>query len=202
MLIQDLILVIGGAMGALVLRSAAKLAVKLRAERKPVAEYHCSDENVGPGGLSHGWGKKISDRSASNGSAWSSGENQVGPLRREHTIYGPYTNDFGKPGYYKVTFRVRCLTDLSPSNDSIVVLDVVRAPFSLEKGMVLIGQRVIRARELKRVYKYFNVYCYYAGGGIYEYRSSVNAKELLKTANSVLFDTIKVYRHFPTWDIF
>jgi len=201
---QDLLLVISGALGTLLLRTGAKITVKVHADTRPLAEYHCSDENArpGPGRLSQGCGMKVSDRKASNGYAWAHGSNQVGSSPREHTIYGPYTNDFGKPGYYKVTFRVRCCEDLPISNEPIVVLDVVRAPFSDEVGMALMGQRVIRARELTKVYKRFNVYCHYTGGGIYEYRCSVIATDHFKTTNTVLFDTIKIYRHFPLWDVF
>jgi hypothetical protein len=204
LILQDLLLVISGALGTLLFRTGAKITVKVHADTRPLAEYYCSDENAspGPGRLSQGWGKKVPDRKASNGYAWAHGNNQVGSSPREHTIYGPYTNDFGKPGFYKVTFRLRCLEDLPPSKDVVVVLDVVRAPFSDEVGMALMGQRVIRARDLKKAYKRFNVYCHYTGGGIYEYRSSVIAKNLLKNENAVLFDTIKVYRHFPLWDVF
>jgi hypothetical protein len=204
LILQDLLLVVSGALGALLLRTGAKIAVKVHADTRSLAEYYCSDENAnpGPGVLSQGWGKKVSDPKASNRYAWAHGNNQVGSWPREHTIYGPYTNDFGKPGFYKVTFRVRCLEDLPPSKHAIVVLDVVRAPFSDEVGMALMGQRVIRAKDLKKTYKRFNVYCHYTGGGIYEYRCSVIGKDLLKPENTVLFDTIKIYRDFPLGDVF
>lgn len=204
LIIQDLLLVISGAVGTLLLRSGAKLAVKLDADTRPLKKYYCSDKNVvpNPGRLSQGRGDKVSDRAASKRYAWAHGSNQVGPSPREHTIYGPYTNDFGNPGFYKVSFRLRCLKDLPSSDDPIVVLDVVRSPFSEEHGMALLGQRVISARELKMEYKRFNVYCHYVGGGIYEYRCSVVSNNLLKDGNTVLFDTIKVYRHFRIWDVF
>jgi hypothetical protein len=192
---------LSGAVGALLLRSLFKLTGKLLSERLPVAVYRCAVHDTGPGGLHHGWGGAEMDEVASGGDAWAHGANQVSVFKREHTIFGPYTNDFGRPGYYKVTFRLRGRRNFPKTDAVVAVLDVVRAPFAYEKDLILIGQRVIRAREMKNSYRAFNIYCYYSGVGIYEYRCCVKADKFNISENSVLFDTIKVYRHFPIWDI-
>jgi hypothetical protein len=202
---QEIAILLSGALGALLIRSGIKLAIKLLAERKPLAEYDCGNENTGPGCLRKSWGKRISDPKATNNQAWTYSNDRIEP-RREHTIYGPYTNDFGKPGSYKVIFRIRCLNHFDwsskspPSpNDTVIVLDVVQTPFSKQQGMVMTGQRMIRAQELKPTYKNFVVNCYYAGGGIYEYRCSVMRDKLPKSDNTFLFDNIKVYRQLSAW---
>lgn len=200
--ITILVSVISGALGVEILRSGIKLVRKLRAERKPLIVYDCGDKNTDPGYLRKSWGKRFPDEKASNNQAWAYSNDRIQPLR-EHTIYGPYTNDFGKLGSYKVTFRIRCQNHFDFSNtppsphDTVIVLDVVKTPFAEEKTMMLMGQRNIQAQELKTTYKDFNVYCNYAGGGIYEYRCSVIRDKLPKTDNTFLFDSIEVYRQLP-----
>ena len=205
--ITILVSVISGALGVSILRSGIRLVRKLQAERKPLAEYDCGDENTDPGCLRKSWGKRFPDESASNNQAWAYSNDRIEP-RREHTIYGPYTNDFGKPGSYKVTFRIRCLSNFDFSSkgpplphDTVIVLDVVRTPFAKEQSMIILGQRIVRAQELKATYKNFNINCHYAGDGIYEYRCSVIRDKLPKSENTFLFDSIKVYRQLPAWEI-
>ena len=47
--ITILVSVISGALGVSILRSGIRLVRKFHAERKPLAEYDCGDENTDPG---------------------------------------------------------------------------------------------------------------------------------------------------------
>lgn len=97
---------LGGALGALLFRSLLRFAGKVWAERKPLAVYDCADDTHRPGGFWHGSGTRVPvDPIATNGRSWEHAPQTTGS-DHPHSIYGPHVNDFGKPGYYRVTFRV------------------------------------------------------------------------------------------------
>jgi hypothetical protein len=118
-----------------------------------------------------------------------------------HTIYGPYVNDFGRPAYYRVSFRIYG-AGFGGSEDPVIVIDVIQRPLFLGKDLVVLGQRVIRGKDLTNKYRDFDVFCYAAGSGTYEYRCLVHREAYDEKRHTVRFDTIRVYLHVPAWEIF
>ena len=197
---------LGGAVGALLLRSALRLAGILYSRSKALAVYDCaSSEPSKPAELRHTWGCQVPDVESTNGKAW-----EYKPIRierppgeqitGEHVIYGPYVNNFGKPGFYRVRFRIRGI-DLPNTDERIMVLDVVQAGFGTETALRLLGQKIITARELSRTYEYFDVKCFASGTGVYEYRCTVFKDAAALKGARVLFDNIKVYSDPPIWEM-
>lgn len=196
-------LVIGaffGAVGAYLLKTLLRYRAKWKSSKTPLAVYDCAEElGYKPGVLWHGWGSPVRDEQAASSYAWEHSAACLG-FKKEHTIYGPYSNDLGQPGFYTVKFRVRGVGFLA-SNEPILVLDVTQAPFGGRTEFVLFGQRVVKARELDGAYKDFSIDFYTSGGGIYEYRCSVLNPDRPQPGTRILFDTIKVYRHIPIWEV-
>lgn len=196
---------LGGAVAALFFRSLLRLAGKIWAERSPVAQYGCADTSairphIFTGLLLHGKGRSVDDPRALKRRAWEhSSDNAEGD--GEHTVYGPYVNDFGKPGFYRVSFLVYG-SGFSDEDLPVVILDVIQRPFFMrDDTLIVLGQRVIRARELKSEYTSFDVYCYAAGSGTHEYRCLVIAEYFNPERHTLRFDTIQVHRHIPAWEI-
>lgn len=171
-----------------------------------MAIYDCAVlEPTKIGELRHTWGCREPDNSSTNGYAWEyssvridrGGEHITG----EHTIYGPYLNDFGKPGFYRVRFRIRGI-DVPKSNNPVISLDAVQARFGTDQTLRLLGQRIIRAHELSDSYQNFDIVCHAPGTGVYEYRCSVFYDAIANSDCKIRFDCIKVYSHPSIWDIF
>jgi len=194
-----LIPALAGAVGALALRSLLKLAGKQWASIVPVAKYLCAKDSVKPGYFRHGWGELAIDNDIEGKRIWSYTPIQI--QHREHTLFGPYVNDFGRPGFFRVRFRLSGHGFDKGSDEPVVVLDVIQAPFDLKRDHVVIGQRVIRSSELSRKYKDFDILCYTSGTGVYEYRASVVRDGFSEAHNKIYFDNVRVYRHFPLWDV-
>ena len=198
-LLPLLISALGGAVSALILRSLLKLIGIFYYRVKPIATYNCATgEPAKPGELRHTWGQRVSDPKSTSKYAWEYGTNRIErpgeSITGEHTIFGPYINDFGKPGYYRIRFRIRAI-NLPKTDESIISLDVVQARFGTESVLRLLGQRVLKARDLLESYKYFDVICFAAGTGVYEYRCAVFEKAESIKGKRILFDTIKIYSH-------
>jgi hypothetical protein len=188
-----------GAMGALVLARLLILARKIYADLAAVARYDCADQTSGPGSLRHGCGRRVDDNKARHKQAWEHTTYQVVD-DKAHTIYGPYTNDFGAPGYHKIRFRILG-SGFPNTNDPVVVLDVIQAPFGTQQVYNMIGQRVVRAKELRPKYKTFSIICYPTGGGVYEYRCSVVPSNFKQEKHTLRLDEITVFRHLPGWQV-
>ena len=202
-----LISALGGALGALILRSALKLVGAVWARMTPLAIHQYATSGAGPGEFDHCWGHQVDDKASTNGKPWEHDWNRIDskPPHRaigEHTLYGPYVNDFGKPGCYRVTFRL-CGTHVHKSNEGVIALDAVQASFGTEKILRLLGQRIIKANELFGSYQQFDIVCYISGTDVYEYRCAVfrNADALASSARTIRFDCVKVYSHPPIWEI-
>lgn len=191
---------LAGAVGALLLRSLLRLIGKLWSERKPLAVYDCADDTRRPGGIWHGSGRRVHvDPLATNKRSWEHTPQDTG-TGKPHAIYGPYVNDFGRPAYYKVSFRIYG-DGFGGSEDPVVVLDVIQRPIFLGHELVVVGQRVIRGKELTNEYREFEVFCYAGGSGTYEYRCLVHSEAFDEQKHTVRFDTIKVYLHVPAWEV-
>ncbi len=198
----DLILsAVGGGVGALILRSSIKAIGALGARWRSVASYECSDSGKRPGDIRHGFGQRVDeDLQATNMKSWEHSRTVIDNVG-EHTIYGPYLNDFGRAGSYRVRFMI-CGSGFPKTSDPVIALDVVQSRFATQRDMIIIGQRIVRSRELESRYVPFNVYCYAGGTSVYEYRAHVFPQYFDPKLNTIRFDTITVYRHFPIWDIF
>jgi hypothetical protein len=195
---------LGGALGALILRSTLKLMGALIARRTKLAVYDCAtSEPSKPGNLRHTWGCQVPDSSCRNGKAWEYNSTRIERIGErvtgEHTIYGPYLNDFGRPGFYRVRFRILG-KDIPKTDDVVIALDVVQARFGTEQVLRLLGQRVIRARALSGSYQSFDIICYASGTGVYEYRCTVFPEAVAPTKCTIRFDTVTVYSHPPIWE--
>jgi len=194
-----LISALAGAVGALALRSLLKLAGKQWASMIPIARYVCSKDSEKPGYFRHGWGVAASDEQKTGKSVWSYSQTQIRP--REHTLYGPYVNDFGRPGFFRIRFRLSGHGFDKESEEPVVVLDVIQAPFDRQRDHVVIGQRIIRSRELSGRYRSFDIVCYTSGTGVYEYRASVVRETFDAGKTRIYFDNVRVYRYFPLWEV-
>lgn len=201
-LLKLLIAAFTGAVGALFLRSVIRLAAKIWKSQKPIALYDCAlEKDDNPGVLRHGWGKRIIDSKASNKQAWEHSWNIAVRNGKEHTVYGPYTNDFGQPGFFKIVFRISG-TGFSKSNKPILAVDVIQAPFGGAKEYNLIGQKIIYEKDIKPYYKEFSIIFYTNGTSVYEYRCTVLQSNYVEDEHTLRFDNIKVHKHISIWDIF
>lgn len=197
---------LGGAIAALLLRALFRLIRKLISESKPLSIYYCAEDPIIKpiilvGLLLHGKGKKVNDKLACNKVAWEHSTEPAG-ANMMHTIYGPYVNDFGKPGFYKVRFSIYG-KGFSNDEDPILILDIIQRPtFMNDENLILLGQRVVKSKELSNKYKYYDVYCYVTGSGTFEYRVLVISEAFDQAKHTLRFDVIKVYNHVPSWEIF
>ena len=194
----------GGAIAALFLRALLRLVRKWGTEWKPLAVYGCADSTwKQPGLLTQGRGYPAEDATVKNRKVWMHTPDAYGE-GLVHTIYGPYVNDFGKPGYYRVCFRIYGSGFFENDTTPIIILDVIERPIFMRDEIVVLGQRLVRAKDLAEGeprYKKYNVYCYAAGSGTYEYRCQVT--EAFDPKRHILrFDVIEVYAHVPAWEIF
>jgi hypothetical protein len=201
-----LISALGGAVGALLLRSLLKLIGIFHSRVKPLATYNCANnEPSKPGELRHTWGQRVHDPKSSSKYAWEYGINRIDrpgeSITGEHTIFGPYINDFGKPGYYRIRFRIRAV-NIPKTDESIISLDVVQSRFGTEAVLRLLGQKILKARDLSDAYKYFDIICFASGTGVYEYRCAVFGNAEAIRGKQILFDTIKIYSHPSLLEIF
>ena len=199
-----IITALGGALGALVLRSVVRLIAAVISRHTPLAIYECANtEKSEIGALRHSWGYEISDSESKSGTAWEYNSipiNRPGErVTREHTIFGPYLNDFGKPGFYRVCFRL-CGKGFPEIEECIIALDVVQARFGTEQTLRLLGQKIIRKKELSGKYQKFNIVCHVPGTGVYEYRCSVIPKGTDVGKCVIRFDRITVYAHPQIWE--
>lgn len=203
--LQLLLAALSGAAGALVIRIVLRLYLRFRESKNPLAIYYCGERSPTPGGLDHGWGQVSKSKGPSGRITWLYTEEPTDKVHpREHTLFGPYVNDLGRPGYYRVAFSI-CAKTFSPDSDnSVLLLDVVQAPFGGTTTYVLHGQRLIREGELARSqgkYLPFYVEFYAPGTGVYEYRARVFGGNV-SSDQSIEFDTIKVFRNPPLWEVF
>lgn len=203
--------IIAGAVGALIvwlLGWLRRLGAKLLARFWPVAEYRCDEDRGLPGRLKHSWGQSVDDSCAEKDRAWEHTAKHVGGPEGNATIYGPYTNDFAKPGYYKVVFGVYG-SGFDGSEEPVVLLQVTQTLVTYDSGrqetvnwfQMPIGQRIVKAKELKPEYKKFDVLCYASGPNTYEYRAFVYPMFHDSKKHTVRFDTIRVCRFVPGMEL-
>jgi hypothetical protein len=202
-----LISALGGAVGALILRSALKVTGAVWTRLTPRATHLCAASGANPGEFDHCWGREVSDDASTTGRVWEHNWNKVVshdphvPMG-EHTIYGPYVNDFGKPGFYRISFRLRGM-NFPKTDDPVLALDVVQASFGTERVLRLLGQRIIKAKELPGPYQSFDIRCYASGTDVYEYRCAVfpHTDTVTSSGRIIRFDCVKVYSHPSILDI-
>lgn len=191
---------LGGALGALVLRSLLKLVSNYASSVRPLATYHCGEigSEEHPVRLWHAFGERVSDDRTEHGVSWAHTPTRCG--KGDHTVFGPYTNDLGRPGYLRAVFRISA-NGLGKSDEPVIVLDVVQVPYDLQEARVILRQRVLRARDLKPQYQAFDIVCYTSGVGVHEYRCRVLARTFNPALHDIRFDDVRVYRHFPFWEL-
>lgn len=195
-----LIAALTGAVSALLLRSALRFVVKVWVGRTVIATYDCAEEmGERPGVLWHAWGSRVPDNDATSRQAWEHSNRKL-KENVEHTFFGPYVNDFGKPGFFKVTFRLFGI-GFGKTSEPVLVLDVVQAPFGGRTDFVLLSQRIIRARELTGSYQDFSLVAYATGSGVYEYRCRVRPEAYREGQITLRFDHVRVYYHVPIWEV-
>jgi hypothetical protein len=83
----------------------------------------------------------------------------------------------------------------------VAIVDVLHAPFDLQRNHFVLGQRTIRARELRSTYEDFNVICHTSGMGVFEYRARVVRHAITPGREHIRFDTVKVFPHFLWWEV-
>jgi hypothetical protein len=204
-----LISALGGALGALILRSILKLVGAVWTRRKLLAIHQCATRGSRPGEFDHCWGKVAPDPDSTTGEVW---EHNWEPVRAtpphipmgDHTVYGPYVNDFGRPGFYRVTFSLRGVRSRKPEgsvvkDNSVITLDVVQAPFGTVHDLRLLGQRIVKVRELLGSYQDFDIVCFASGTDVYEYRCAVS-RDANPEETRILFDCVRVYPHPSIWE--
>jgi hypothetical protein len=202
-----LISALGGALGALILRSLLKTLGAVWARLRPLAVHQCATSGTRPGEFDHCWGREVEDKASMNGKAWEHDANKVArhpphePMG-QHTVFGPYVNDFGRPGFYRIAFSIRGMNIPKSNNDALIALDVVQSSFGTERTLRLLGQRIVKANELSRSYRHFAIICYASGTDVYEYRCAILPNPDAVTANiGIRFDCVKVYSHPSILDL-
>lgn len=208
-----------------------------------VARYHCGgtkntgDEKETPGEMHHNRGKEVkqSDLPVSirsrGGSApvweWSSddcGRRQPDGNRGGATIYGPYTRDISREGWYRVVFRIACI---GPENwwvehNGLVLLELdvaFQERTSVDDSAPPLdrsARRFLTAIELGTLSGWHDESLNFEskGHGLVEYRvivpetdngdlQAINRKlrDSKQDPVRLFFDTITVYRLVPEWMI-
>jgi hypothetical protein len=191
--------VVGGCV-ALLLRASLKFALTARATRKKRRSYQCAVPSVPgePAAIQHGWGSAACDLKSKR-EVWAyNGVQHVldheGQDRRfEHTLFGPYTNDFGRPGYFRVRFRIRG-GGFGGGHRPLIFLDVQQAPYGRTNDYFLLAQSVVTPKMLTGQFQTFDVECFSSGTGVFEYRARVVAGEFRPLEHEIVFDSITVQR--------
>ena len=196
-----LVTAFAAAIGALVLRSALKLVGNYFSSLRALAKYDCAHDGADDdsAAMRHGWGRAVRDVSATNETAWEYTLERPRDRCAELALYGPYVNDFGRPGFYRIRFRISG-AGFNPTDQVVVVLDILQTPFDLERHQLIVGQRAIHASELTERYRSFDLVCHTSGFGIFEYRARVARGAVNPETQCLRFDVVRVYRHLPLWD--
>ena len=199
----ELIAVVGGGVVALALRSTTKLIANWVSSRHPIAEYPCAENGTDddPAAVRHAWGSEVADADATEGRAWAYSFDRPYGRGREHVVYGPYTNDFGRPGHFRVSFRIAGYGFGPHDRDPMVILDVLQAPFDQQRNHLVLGQLRLRGSDLTPQYKTFSIACYSTGVGVYEYRARVVDRRFSPERHRIHFDIIRVFPRFPLFDV-
>jgi hypothetical protein len=92
-----------GAIGAMGVRIIFRAIQYYIVNRRTRAKYFCFEDAEGT--MRHSVGEAVNDQDAEEHNAWLHTLNHIN--EGFHTLYGPYNNDFGRPGYYKVIFRIK-----------------------------------------------------------------------------------------------
>ena len=199
--------VIGG-VTALGVRAGLKYFATLWSARRELREYSSGYESRRgePGALQHGWGGAACDVRTRH-VVWAhshvrhehfSGD---GTLRLvQHTIFGPYTNDFGRPGVFRITFRF-CARGFARDDRRVMTFDVQQSAYGNRDEYYLLTQKVMRASDLTGDFQAVELECYTTGMGVFEYRASVEPEIFDALRHEILFDTVRVHRVFPVQDI-
>jgi hypothetical protein len=205
--LTEFVSALGGAVAALCLRGAIRLLGNVWSRFRPLATYSCAGAAVPQradltGILLHGRGKRVVDRRALHGIAWAHTPDATS-AGHPHTVFGPYVNDFPRPGFYIVRFRVYGEGYARGDNTPVVILDVLQRPeFLNDERLVVLGQHVVTAEALSRGrYGWFEVYCYASASGNHEYRCLV-IPEAVKEHHTLRFDTISVHSYVPLREVF
>jgi hypothetical protein len=85
---------------------------------------------------------------------------------------------------------------------SMLLFDVVQAPFGGTTTYVLHGQRLVKQNELalrQREYTSFDIEFYAPGTGVYEYRVRVFEDNM--AGEEIKFDKISVFRNPQLWEV-
>jgi hypothetical protein len=199
-MLQLFLAALAGAVGALVLRTLLKVVSNYASSVRPLATYECAEigSEQDPMKLWHAFGERVVDDKADRGVAWAHNPTKIG--KGDHTVFGPYTNDLGRPGYLRATFRMSG-AGFGKGDEPVVVLDVVQVPYDLQDARVILKQHVVRARDLRPTYRTFEIICYTSGVGVHEYRARVIEKAFNTRLHRVHLDNVRVYRHFPFWEL-
>jgi|ERR1035441_2458334 hypothetical protein len=215
---------IGGAVAATLIRIISKLIAKIWYSKMAVAVYLPSDfVNVATDGrISVQQCKLVDDDNAgSKKCQLFEGDEAATTFGEGHIIYGPYSNDFGRSGHYRVSFYIRA-TGFESSETVVLRLEVAEgtrhyqvdwnSPHlpvkSAYVGQVIVGRKIIRSKDLKvrlnqqqqPIYRRYDVIVHSSGAGIFEYRCKVENFDPQK--QSLRFERITVHQFLPGIEVF
>lgn len=231
---RDIFLVLSGALSALFARVILKAIYSAICRYKCIVNYPCytsyteneiknknkykKDKENNPdtkkvedkkGFLSHSWGEPFKE---TNKMVWK--HTNVTLDDGASTIYGPYTNPFGKKGHYRICFVIKA--EGYNKEAEICLIEVVKNILSYDNekkelkhsGQSPLIQRILKGknfkkRMLKGISKWtkFNLYIYHDGTpGTYEFRVLVKEFDFNEN-NNLYFDYVKVYESilFKEW---
>lgn len=198
---------LGGA-AALGARGVLKYAANVWNARRELREYACGyDSRRGePGALQHGWGGAACDV-ATRRELWAHSIVRHehfrgdGTLRLvQHTIFGPYTNDFGRPGFFKIAFQFRG-RGFEENRLPILTFDVQQAPYGKSQDYFLLAQKVVHGSELTGDFQVVELQCYTTGVGVFEYRVSVEPSTFDPLRHELTFEKVQIHRVLPIQDV-
>lgn len=209
---QIILIILTSALGVFAIRIIVKLIYKGVCSLCRINEYDCSEDGIRPGLIQHSLGRGGTHKDAKNGRVWihNSTHNPTQKTPGIASIYGPYTNDFSLPGFYKIQFRILGL-GFEPDNKEICLLEAVQCQLTWDSqknttmnfAQIPLGQRIIRGKDLKsKNFQGFDVIIYSNGTGIHEYRATVYPNNFDEKRNTLLFDTIQIHRYLPIYELF
>ena len=203
---RDVLIALLGAMVLVVIKFLIYLRNLIISRFRPIAKYYCFTASEEPGIMQHKCGHRGNAEDTDEGKAWILDSNDI---PHPTVLYGPYVNDFGRPGDYQVAFRIKG-ENFEGDNAEILRIEVaeVKEIYDEEIGKTVnytqipIGQTTIRRRDIKSgKWRNYCVNCYSSGAGKYEYRAYIYKGNFNPSIHRLSFEKIVVRRKVPPFTI-
>jgi len=174
--------------------------------RKPIRTYKCAEENPTGfefGFMKHSYGESTTDVKSNSTVVWKHTIDRIDG--GACTLYGPYSADFGEPGKYTITFRIK-VCGVDEFDLDLLHIEVARCHFQMvtrngnpnfeHTHQSPIKRSSFSGKDLFKMngeYRDFELDCYIPSDGIFEYRAWItNVFDPEK--HTFYFDEVRVCR--------